>query len=86
MSDKICPFMSIEEMRKHEWTINWSGGKDSTCTIIACIKYGVPIKEINYVRMMYDNNFPAVLPVMNKFIDECIEFFVNVLYERSGRC
>ena len=30
--------MTLEEMRKHEWAINWSGGKDSTATIIACIK------------------------------------------------
>lgn len=69
------PFMSIEEMRKHEWIINWSGGKDSTATIIACIKYGVPIKEINYVRMMYDDEICATLPVMTKFVDECIGLF-----------
>lgn len=26
--------MSIEEMRLHEWVVSWSGGKDSTATII----------------------------------------------------
>lgn len=78
MNSKDCPFMSIEEMRKHEWTINWSGGKDSTATIIACIKYNVQIKEINYVRMMYDYYFSAVLPVMDRFVDECISLFRDV--------
>lgn len=73
-----CPFMSIEEMRKHEWTINWSGGKDSTATIIACIKYEVPIKEINYVRMMYDDDLPATLPIMTEFVDECVGLFRDV--------
>lgn len=78
MNSKDCPFMSIEEMRKHEWTINWSGGKDSTATIIACIKYGVPIKEVNYVRMMYDDYLPATLPIMTDFVDESIGLFRDV--------
>lgn len=78
VNDKDCPFMPIEEMRKHEWTINWSGGKDSTATVIACIKYGVPIKEINYVRMMYDDELPATLPIMTDFVDECIGLFRDV--------
>lgn len=78
MCSKNSPFMSIEEMRKHEWTINWSGGKDSTATIIACIKYGVPIKEINYVRMMYDDNLTATIPIMTEFVDMCSDFFNDV--------
>lgn len=53
MNSKDCPFMSIEEMRKHEWTIN-------------------------YVRMMYDYYFSAVLPVMDRFLDECISLFRDV--------
>ena len=29
-----CFFMNIEEMKQHEWSISWSGGKDSTATVI----------------------------------------------------
>lgn len=61
--------MSIEEMRKHEWVVSWSGGKDSTATIILCHKYGIPIKKIIYVRMMYNEDLPATLPVMVEFVD-----------------
>lgn len=67
--------MSIDKMREHEWSIDWSGGKDSTATIIACIKYDVPIKEINYIRMMYDEEIPATLPIMTEFVDKCIVLF-----------
>ena len=37
--------MNIEEMKQHEWSISWSGGKDSTATVILCHEYGIPIKE-----------------------------------------
>lgn len=70
-------FMPVEEMRKYRWSINWSGGKDSTATIIACIKYNVPIEVINYVRMMYDDDLPATLPIMTNFVDRCIDRLVN---------
>ena len=70
-------FMTLEEMRRHEWSINWSGGKDSTATIIACIKKNIPIKEINYVRMMFDDKLPATLPIMTDFVDNCIDRFTN---------
>ena len=45
--------MNVEEMKNHEWSISWSGGKDSTATVILCHEYGIPIKEILYVKMMY---------------------------------
>ena len=67
--------MDINEMRKHEWTISWSGGKDSTATIILCHEYGIPIKEIIYVRMMYDKKTPATLPVMTQFVDNAKGIF-----------
>lgn len=68
-------FMTIDEMRKREWAIGWSGGKDSTATIIAAIKYGVPIKEINYVRMMYNDTLPATPPIMTQFVDAAAQRF-----------
>lgn len=47
--------MSIDEMREHERYVSWSGGKDSTATVIKMHEYKIPIKEIVYVRMMYDD-------------------------------
>ena len=64
--------MNIEEMKQHEWSISWSGGKDSTATVILCHEYGIPIKEIIYVRMMYDEELPATLPVMTDFVDNAV--------------
>ena len=75
--------MAIEEMRKHEWTISWSGGKDSTATIILCHEYGIPIKEIIYARMMYDESRPATLPVMTEFVDRAIAVFESWGYKVS---
>ena len=73
--------MNIEEMKKHEWTISWSGGKDSTATVILCHEYRIPIKEIIYVRMMYDENLPATLPVMTDFVDNAINIFESWGYK-----
>lgn len=67
--------MNLEEMKKHEWTVAWSGGKDSTATIILMHEHGIPIKEIIYVRMMYDDTLPATLPVMTEFVDSAKEVF-----------
>lgn len=68
-------FMSIKEMQEREWVISWSGGKDSTATIILCHKYGIPIKRIIYVRMMWSENLPATLPVMTDFVDRAKRVF-----------
>ena len=67
--------MTLEEMKQHEWIVSWSGGKDSTATIIKMHENNVPIKEIIYVRMMFDDNTPATLPIMTEFIDQSIETF-----------
>ena len=48
--------MSIEEMREHEWEVPWSGGKDSTATILLMLEYGIPIRQVNHVRMMWDGD------------------------------
>ena len=73
----------IEEMKQHEWSISWSGGKDSTATVILCHEYGIPIKEIIYVRMMYDEELPATLPVMTDFVDNAVKVFENWLTEET---
>ena len=68
-------FMTLEQLRERAWTISWSGGKDSTATVILCYKYGIPIKKIIYVRMMWDDKIPATLPVMTNFVDRAKEIF-----------
>jgi 3'-phosphoadenosine 5'-phosphosulfate sulfotransferase (PAPS reductase)/FAD synthetase len=67
--------MSIAEMREHEWDVPWSGGKDSTATILLMLELGIPIRQVNHVRMMWDDEIPATLPVMYQFVDECVERF-----------
>ena len=67
--------MNITEMKKHQWVVSWSGGKDSTATIILMHQYHVPIKEIVYVRMMYDNDTPATLPEVTDYIDRASNKF-----------
>lgn len=67
--------MTIEEMRQHKWRVSWSGGKDSTATVILMHENNIPIESIVYVRMMYDDELPATLPIMTNFIDEAIKTF-----------
>ena len=73
--------MSIPEMRKHEWIVSWSGGKDSTATILLMHQFKVPIKKIIYVRMMWDDELPATLPIMTTFVDKAKVCFENMGYE-----
>lgn len=73
--------MNLEEMRKHEWVVSWSGGKDSTATIILMHENEIPIKKIVYVRMMYDDKLPATLPVMTDFVDKTIKKLESWGYE-----
>ena len=75
------PLMTLEEMRQHKWHVSWSGGKDSTATIILCHEYGVPIEQVTYIRMMYDETIPATLPVMTDFVDEAAETIRSWGYE-----
>lgn len=73
--------MSLEEMRQHKWRVSWSGGKDSTSTIILMHENNIPIEKIVYVRMMFNDTIPATLPVMTNFVDEKIEVLRNWGYE-----
>lgn len=73
--------MTIEEMKEHEWIVSWSGGKDSTATIILMHENKIPIKEIIYVRMMYDESLPATLPVMTDFVDNSKKIFEDWGYK-----
>lgn len=73
--------MTIEEMKKHQWSVSWSGGKDSTATIILMHEYGVPIESITYVRMMYDETLPATLPLMTDFVNNAKKIFESWGYK-----
>lgn len=73
--DEGFDIMSLDEMRLHEWVVSWSGGKDSTATIILMHENNIPIKKIVYVRMMFDKSLPATLPIMTGFIDCGVERF-----------
>lgn len=64
--------MTLEEMKKHKWRVSWSGGKDSTATIILMHENEIPIEKIVYVRMMFDDELPATLPTMTDFVDRTI--------------
>lgn len=67
--------MTLDEMRRHEWLVSWSGGKDSTATILLMREHHIPIRRIVYVRMMWDDELPATLPVMTEFVDRAAETF-----------
>jgi hypothetical protein len=62
-------------MRQHEWEVSWSGGKDSTATVILMHENNIPIKKITYVRMMWDEDIPATLPIMTSFVDMAAKVF-----------
>lgn len=67
--------MTVDEMKKYQWVIYWSGGKDSTATIIKAYELGIPIRKIVYFRMMYTYTTPATLPIMTDFVDYAIQKF-----------
>lgn len=67
--------MSLKEMMEHEWSVSWSGGKDSTATLILMHELGIPVRNIIYVRMMFDEETPATIPVMTDFVDRAKKVF-----------
>lgn len=73
MSDGREGRMTTEEMREHEWDVPWSGGKDSTATILLMLENGIPIRQVKHVRMMWNDETPATLPAMVNFVDEAAE-------------
>lgn len=79
--DQFYDLMSLEEMREHEWDVSWSGGKDSTATLILMHENNIRVRQVTYVRMMYDDVLPATLPVMTDFVDRAIETLRSWGYE-----
>ena len=60
------------------WIVPWSGGKDSTATIIVMLEKGLPIDKIIHVRMMSTETLPATHKVMTDFVDDCIARFSSM--------
>lgn len=70
--------MLTRDYYEHEWSIFWSGGKDSTATVLKAVELRIPIKEIIYVRLMYDNKTSAVIPMIDEFVLKTAEKFKNM--------
>lgn len=70
--------MLTRDYYEHEWSIFWSGGKDSTATVLKAIELRIPIKEVIYVRLMYDDNIGAVIPTIDEFVLKTAEKFKNM--------
>lgn len=73
-----------------KYDISWSGGKDSTASIILAHENDIPIRQINYCRIMWNKYIPADLPEMYDFTEHAIEIFktwgykVNVLTPKTA--
>lgn len=52
--------------------VSWSGGKDSTATVILAHEHGIPIDEIVMAVLWFDKarNIPAILPPHWEFITQ----------------
>ena len=53
-----------------EHIVSWSGGKDSTATIILAKEKGLPIDYILFSEVMFDKNISCELPEHIEFIKE----------------
>lgn len=61
--------------RQKPYIVPWSGGKDSTATIIVMRELGIPILKVVHVRMMATDTMTATHKVMTDFVDACIDRF-----------
>lgn len=61
--------------RHFEWDISWSGGKDSTSTILIALENKIPIKTIKYVNMRFDDTLTSHLPEDENKIKSIINTF-----------
>lgn len=61
---------------------NWSGGKDSTASIILAHEYNEPLDLIIFSEVMFDKNISGELPEHIDFIkNKCIPLFESWGYE-----
>lgn len=73
-----------------KYDLSWSGGKDSTASIILAHENNIPIRQINYCRIMWNKYISADLPEMYDFTEQAIKIFrswgykVNVITPKSA--
>lgn len=57
------------------YVASWSGGKDSTASIILCHEHNEPLDLIIFSEVMFDKNISGELPEHIDFIHKCIKTF-----------
>lgn len=77
------------DLSQKEIIISWSGGKDSTASILLALENGIKISRICHVDMRYDDATPAILPEHYDFVMTAAERFremgLRVDIERSRK-
>lgn len=63
------------------YVASWSGGKDSTASIILAHEKGEPLDLIIFSEVMFDENISGELPEHMEFVYKCIERFKEWGYE-----
>lgn len=62
--------------------VSWSGGKDSTATVILAHQYNLPIDLIIFSEVMFDKNISGELPEHIDFVkNKCIPVFESWGYK-----
>lgn len=65
-----------------EYIASYSGGKDSTATVILAHEYNEPLNKIIFSEVMFDKTISGELPEHIKFVKEkCIPLFASWGYE-----
>lgn len=60
------------------WIVPFSGGKDSTATIIVMLENKITIDKIVHVRMMATESIYATHQIMVDFVDDCMARFISL--------
>ena len=58
-----------------KYIASWSGGKDSTASIILAHEHGEPLDLIIFSEVMFDENISGELPEHIEFIHKCTPIF-----------
>lgn len=64
-----------------KYVASWSGGKDSTATIILAHEHGEPLDEIVYVEVMFDKDTSGEVPEHIEFIHRAAAVFESWGYK-----
>lgn len=64
-----------------KYIANWSGGKDSTASIILAHEHDEPLDLIVFAEVMFDRNTSGELPEHIEFVKQCIPVFESWGYK-----